>query len=102
MCRYKRRMTALGLIDLLLAFCTMFVLARLILSWLIGYGMLTDNNPRVKSVHMFFVGATNPALRPIRLILPDAGDIDVSPVVLIVVILAIRYLIELYPLWAAP
>jgi len=39
---------------------------------------------------------TEPALRPIRRLLPDLGGVDISPVVAIVLVAAIRYTIALF------
>lgn len=36
-----------------------------------------------------------PALRPIRKVLPDLGGIDVSPIVLIALIIVLRYVLAL-------
>jgi len=44
----------------------------------------------------FLFRITEPALRPIRNILPDLGGIDISPVILILIIIFIRYVIALY------
>ena len=39
---------------------------------------------------------TEPALRPIRNRMPDLGGIDVSPIIVILIIIFIRYCIALY------
>ena len=44
----------------------------------------------------FLFRITEPALRPIRNVLPNLGGIDVSPVVLFLIIIFIRYVIALY------
>jgi YggT family protein len=44
----------------------------------------------------FLYRITEPVLRPIRNLLPNLGGIDVSPVVLFLIIIFIRYVIQLY------
>jgi YggT family protein len=39
---------------------------------------------------------TDPVLRPIRNMLPNLGGIDISPVILFLIIIFIRYVIALY------
>ena len=44
----------------------------------------------------FLYRITEPALRPIRNMMPNLGGIDISPVILILIIIFIRYCIALY------
>jgi YggT family protein len=45
---------------------------------------------------------TEPVLRPIRNMMPNLGSIDISPIVVILIIIFIRYCIELYILPNVP
>jgi YggT family protein len=56
-------------------------------------------NPRnsvVATIATFLYQITEPALRPIRNLLPNLGGIDISPVILILLIFFIQRIIELY------
>ncbi|MEM1138912.1 MAG: YggT family protein [Pseudomonadota bacterium] len=55
-----------------------------ILSWLVAFNVLHPGNQLVRSVMEFTYRLTEPALRPIRTILPNLGGIDISPVILII------------------
>jgi YggT family protein len=44
----------------------------------------------------FLYRITEPALRPIRRRMPNLGGIDLSPLVLVFIIIFIRYVIRLY------
>jgi YggT family protein len=55
-------------------------------SWLVHFRVINTSNRFVYYVLEFTYRATEPALRPIRRMLPDFGGIDVSPVVLILLI----------------
>ncbi len=64
-----------------------------VLSMLLGFGVLDSRNRMVWTVTDFFERLTQPALRPIRNILPNLGGVDISPVVLILLLQALRILL---------
>ena len=65
------------------------IIASAILSWLIAFNVVNTSNRFVYSVADLLYRVTEPALRPIRSILPDLGGIDISPVILILFLLFI-------------
>jgi len=87
-----------ALIDSVLGLCIVFVAIHVVISWLIGYRLISTDNPRVAAIRTFFIKATNPVLWPIRLVSVDTGDVDMSPVILIVLLLAVRYVLKFYPM----
>ena len=66
------------------------VIAGAILSWLIAFNVVNTSNRFVYQVADMLYRVTEPALRPIRNILPNLGGIDISPVILILFLLFIR------------
>jgi YggT family protein len=52
--------------------------------------VVNSRNRFVASIGEFLYKVTEPALRPIRKILPDLGGIDISPIVLLLAIFFIR------------
>jgi len=54
-----------------------------VLSWLVAFDVVNSHNRFVRAVGDFSYRLTEPALRPIRRLLPIMGGIDLSPVVLI-------------------
>ena len=66
------------------------VIAWVILSWLIAFNVVNTQNRFVYSVADMLYRLTEPALRPIRRVLPNLGGIDISPVILILFLLFIR------------
>ncbi|MTI09949.1 YggT family protein, partial [Curvivirga aplysinae] len=66
-----------------------------ILSWLIAFNVVNTRNQFVNQIGQFLYKITEPALRPIRKVIPYIGGIDISPVVLILLLMfAQRLLIE--------
>jgi len=62
------------------------VIASAILSWLISFRVVNTYSRPVALIGDFLSRATEPALRPIRRILPNFGGLDVSPVILLIII----------------
>ena len=75
---------------------TYLIIASAILSWLVAFNVVNTRNDVVRSVWNFLDAVTEPALRPIRRILPNLGGIDISPVILILLIIFIEKLIVDY------
>ena len=90
-------MQALFLVILLaLNIYVWLLIAAAILSWLVAFNVVNTRNQFVGMIGDFLYRITEPALRPIRNLMPDLGGIDISPVILILVIIFIRYVIALY------
>ena len=62
------------------------VILAAVFSTLASFGVLDTRNRLVYSIGDFFYRITEPALRPIRNMLPSFGSIDLSPLVLILLI----------------
>lgn len=86
----------LEIILLILNFYIWLLIASAILSWLIAFNVVNTRNQFVHTVGDFLYRITEPVLRPIRNLLPNLGGIDVSPVILILLIILIQRVIELY------
>jgi YggT family protein len=73
----------LGFISYLIQLYIYVIVASVVLSWLLAFGVINSHNPMVRSIGAAFFGVTEPLLRPIRNRLPDFGGVDISPVILI-------------------
>jgi YggT family protein len=83
-------------IDLALQLYIWIVIAMAIFSWLVAFNVVNTRNHVVAMIGDFLYRITEPALRPIRNFLPNLGGIDISPVILFLIIVFIRYVIALY------
>jgi len=83
----------LWLVDTLINLYIWILIAAAVLSWLIAFNVVNTRNPIVHSIGDFLYRITEPALRPIRSMLPNLGGIDISPVILIIGLLFLRQLI---------
>ena len=80
----------IGFLVLVIDLYIWVVIASAILSWLIAFNVVNTSNRFVCSVAETLYRLTEPALRPIRSIIPNLGGIDISPVILILFLLFIR------------
>jgi YggT family protein len=83
-------------IDLALELYIWIVIAAAIFSWLVAFNVVNTRNQVVAMIGDFLYRITDPVLRPIRNMMPNMGGIDISPVVLFLIIIFIRYVIALY------
>jgi YggT family protein len=83
-------------IDLVLNLYIWLLIAAAVLSWLVAFNVVNSRNQVVAMVGDFLYRITEPLLRPIRSVMPDLGGIDLSPVILILIIIFVRYVIALY------
>jgi YggT family protein len=88
--------TVFFVIDLALEIYIWILLATAVLSWLMGFNVLSTGNRSVAIIGKFLDNVTEPVRRPMRYLLPNLGGVDISPVVLIALIIAVRYVIVLY------
>ena len=86
----------LDVIVMLLNLYIYLLIAAAILSWLIAFNVVNTRNQFVGMVAEFLYRITEPVLRPIRSLIPGFGGIDVSPVVLILIIILIERVIYYY------
>jgi YggT family protein len=83
----------LWLVDTIITLYIYILVAMAILSWLIAFNVVNTRNTIVASVADFLYRVTEPALRPIRSMMPNLGGIDISPVVLIIGLLFLERII---------
>jgi YggT family protein len=86
----------LDIILLVLQLYIWLLIAAAVLSWLIAFNVINTRNQVVAMVGDFLYRITEPFLRPIRQMLPNLGGIDLSPVILILIILLIENIVVRY------
>ncbi len=72
------------------------LIIQAILSWLIAFGIINTQSGFVNMVGNFLYKITEPLLRPIRKLLPDFAGVDISPVILIILLIFFRNLLFEY------
>ncbi len=87
-------MALFWLLDRLISLYIWAVILSALFSMLASFGVLDTRNRIVWMIGDFLHRITEPALRPIRNILPNFGSIDISPVILILLLQASRMLLD--------
>ena len=75
------------LVDSVVTIYIWILIINAILSWLIAFNILNTSSRLVYSLLDVSYKMTDPLLRPIRNFLPNLGGIDISPVVLILLLM---------------
>ncbi|CAA7621540.1 MULTISPECIES: YggT family protein [Magnetospirillum] len=70
------------------------VLATVIFSWLLAFGVINTYNHAVRTIGDVLNRLTEPALRPIRRWIPDFGAVDLSPVALWLILLFLQMVVQ--------
>lgn len=83
----------LQFISYLLTLYVYILIASAILSWLIAFNVVNPRNQFVSMLGEFLYRITEPVLRPIRNMLPNLGGIDISPIIVILIIIFIQSVI---------
>ncbi len=90
----------ISFIAMLIGLYIWVIIASAVLSWLIAFNVVNMHNRFVHMIADFLYRVTEPALRPIRQFIPNLGGIDISPIVLILLLIFIRDVVLLG--WLAP
>ena len=72
------------------------LIIQAIMSWLINFGIINTQSNFVNMIGSFLYKITEPLLRPIRKLLPEFGGVDISPVILIMLLIFLRNLLFEY------
>ncbi len=86
----------LDIVVFVLDFYVWLLIASAILSWLIAFNVVNTRNQFVSAVAEFLYRITEPVLAPIRRMLPNLGGLDISPIVVILIIMFIERVIAYY------
>jgi len=81
------------LLDSIITIYLWIIIINALLSWLVAFNILNTQNRFVFSILDATHKMTNPALNKIRSFIPTFGSIDVSPVILILLLMFLRNLI---------
>ena len=81
------------LLDSVITIYLWIIIINAILSWLVAFNILNTQNRFVFSILDATYKMTDPALNKIRRFIPTFGSIDISPVVLILILMFLRNII---------
>ncbi|MBO9473107.1 MULTISPECIES: YggT family protein [unclassified Shimia] len=83
-------MAIYGPLKLILDIAFFFMLAHIIMSWLINFQVLNLRQPIVAQIWTGLNRLLEPIYEPVRRILPDTRPLDLAPLVVFVIIISLR------------
>ena len=80
------------------------IIAAAIFSWLYAFNVVNSRNQFVAIVWDMLSRLTEPALKPIRRLLPDLGGVDISPIILLFILIFLEIFLNttIQPLFGIP
>ena len=87
-------LATLNLFNTIIGFFIWAIILSALMSWLIGFNIVNINNKLIYIIADFLNRLTEPFLSPIRRILPHLGGIDLSPVILILLLIFLKDLVN--------
>ena len=66
------------------------IIVQAIMSWLIAFNVINTHNEIVRSIWIALDRLTQPLYRPIRKVMPDLGALDLSPMVVLLLIIILQ------------
>jgi YggT family protein len=81
------------IVNLLLTILTWIIIIQVILSWLFAFNVLNTSSAGVRTISLALERISARLYRPIRLIMPDLGGFDFSPLVILILIQVIKRLL---------
>jgi YggT family protein len=84
----------LYLFNALISLLIFVVIINAVVSWLVAFDVVNVRNPTVYRILRALDAFTEPMLRPIRRILPNLGGVDISPIIFLLLLQALRILVN--------
>ncbi|HMN54268.1 MAG TPA: YggT family protein [Sphingopyxis sp.] len=77
----------LQIVHILLTVLWWFIIAQAVMSWLIAFNVINTHNDFVGQLWLVLDRITEPLYRPFRRIMPDFGGLDLTPMVVLILII---------------
>ncbi len=84
----------LFLFNSLISLAIFVIIVTAVLSWLVAFDVINLRNPAMYRAVKTLDRLTEPMLRPIRRIMPNLGGIDISPIILLLLLQALRIVVN--------
>jgi YggT family protein len=78
------------ILQILLTLVWWIIIVQAILSWLIAFNVINTHNDFVRNIWMTLDRMTEPLYRPIRRIMPDFGALDLTPMVVLILVIILQ------------
>ncbi len=80
----------LEILSILLNILWWIIIVQAVMSWLLAFNVINTHNEFVRQLWLVLERITEPLYRPIRRIMPDFGGIDLTPMVVLILLIIVR------------
>ena len=78
------------IVDIILTVLWWFIIAQAVMSWLIAFNVINTHNEFVGQLWYVLERITEPLYRPFRRIMPDFGGLDLTPMVVLILLIILQ------------
>ena len=82
------------LVDTVLGLYTIIIIAAVVASWLIAFGVLNTGNHLVRQIVRVLDALTDPLFRQVRKVIPPIGGLDLSPIIVLIGVELLRVFLD--------
>jgi len=86
----------LWLFDTLVELYIFIIIAAVVVSWLVAFGVLNTYNHFARMVIRALAALTEPVFRSVRRVIPAIGGLDLSPMIVLIVLYFVRMVVDGY------
>lgn len=80
----------LFIIGAILDLLVLAIIVNAVLSWLVAFDVVNLRHPVVRQFAQLLDAVTRPVLRPFQRVIPPLGGMDISPILALIIIEALR------------
>ena len=80
----------LQIVHIILTVLWWFIIAQAVMSWLIAFNVINTHNQFVGQLWTVLDRITEPLYRPFRRIMPDFGGLDLTPMVVLILLIILQ------------
>ncbi len=80
----------LQIVHIILTVLWWFIIAQAVMSWLIAFNVINTHNDFVNQLWTVLDRITEPLYRPFRRIMPDFGGLDLTPMLVLILIIILQ------------
>lgn len=78
------------IVDIVLTVLWWFIIAQAVMSWLFAFNVINTHSEFVTQIWTVLDRITEPLYRPFRRFMPDFGGLDLTPMVVLILIVIIQ------------
>ena len=86
----------LQIVHIILTVLWWFIIAQAVMSWLIAFNVINTHNDFVGQLWYVLDRITEPLYRPFRRIMPDFGGLDLTPMVVLILLIIMQQAVMPY------